>query len=83
MSPALSTEGQKALRVLLRQSALSGRELASRAELTSEELYKATLELLDVGVISVNEPSFDVNQISRVYFNVNPSARSFAEFAVR
>ena len=82
MNPALSPNGQKVLRVLLERSALSGGELANLTGLTPALLYDATQELLKARVISVNEPSSDANQILRIYFNLNPSARSFAEFAV-
>lgn len=83
MSPALSGDSRKTLRVLLEQPALSGGELANLSGLTPDQLCNATRELLNAGVISATEPSFDSSQVLRVYFNLNPSARSFARFAIR
>ena len=82
MGPVLTKAAQKVLSVLLQRSALSGGELASITELSGTELFEATQELLKARVISANEPSFGPSQILRVYFNLNPSARSFSELAV-
>jgi hypothetical protein len=83
MGSALSQDSQKVVRVLLQRPALSGGELASLTGLTPDLLYAATQELLQARVISINEPTFDANQIWKIYFNLNPSARPFAESAVR
>jgi len=79
----LTKAAQKVLSVLLQRSALSGGELASITELSGTELFEAAQELLRARVISANEPAFGPSQIFRVYFNLNPSARSFGELAVR
>jgi hypothetical protein len=79
----MSDDGEKVLRVLIRQSAISGGELANLADLPLERLNVAMQELLSTGLISASEPSFGLNQLSRIYFNLNPSARRFAEYSLR
>jgi len=83
MSPSLSAGSQKVLRVLLQQSALSGDELSILTELEPKDLFEAMQELLSARVISANQPLFNTGQVLKTYFNLNPSARGFAEFATR
>jgi len=83
MAPSLSPDSQKILRILLQQSAMSGEQLSLFAELDANALYKAIQELLSAKVISANQPLFSPEQVYKTYFNLNPSARRFAEFASR
>lgn len=83
MAPSLSVDGQKVVRILLERSAMSGDELSVLTGLDSKSLFAAMQELLSAQVISANQPLFIPEQVLRTYFNLNPSARRFAEFATR
>ena len=82
MNNTLSPDSQKALRVLLKQPVLSGGELCGLADLTPAQLVAAAKELLDADMISADGTSVSDSQIMKTYFNLKPSARSFAQYAV-
>jgi len=83
VAPPLPEDSQKVLRVLLSRPVLVGAELAILAGLDEGKLLDAVTPLLSAGLISANTPSIDPNELPKAYFNLNPSARRFAEFAVR
>jgi hypothetical protein len=83
VSPSLSEESQRILRVMVQKPVIAGGELVILAHISSpEKLADALRPLLSAGVISTNT-SIDPNEVLKSYFNLNPSARPFAEFATR
>jgi hypothetical protein len=68
---------------MIQKPVISGGELVILAHITPEKLAEALRPLLSAGVISTNSSSTEPSEILRSYFNLNPSARPFAEFATR
>jgi hypothetical protein len=68
---------------MVRKPVIAGGELVILAHISPEKLADALRPLLSAGVISTNTSSIDSSEILQSYFNLNPSARTFAEFATR
>ncbi|MGI8743902.1 MAG: hypothetical protein ACR2NN_15265 [Bryobacteraceae bacterium] len=82
MNPPFTKESESALRALLDTPVMSGCELAIRANLKPDQLPEALNPLLAAGMISANTSSTEASAMERAYFNLKPSARRYAEYAV-
>ena len=83
MTPNLPEDSKKVLRIMVRKPVITGYELAILAGIGPENLLPALTPLLAAGVIAANTSSVDPMEVSKTYYNLNPSARQFAEFAAR
>ena len=79
MNVTLPENSQRVLRVMLGRPVISGGELAIMTSIPPDELAEALRPLISNGIISTDSPGSA--EIQKSYFNLNPSARSFAEYA--
>jgi hypothetical protein len=75
----LPENSQRVLRVMLGRPVISGAELAILCNIPPDALAEAVRPLVLNGIISTDSPGSA--EIQKSYFNLNPSARSFAEYA--
>jgi hypothetical protein len=81
VKPSLSDESQRVLRVIVRKPVITGGELMVLAHMDANQLADAVRPLVSAYIISTNTSSLDPNEIIGAYFNLNPSARQYAESA--
>lgn len=83
VTPSLTPESQRILRVMVHKPVITGGELMVLAKLTPEQMASAVRPLVSAGIISTNTSGEDLSEMVSSYYNLNPSARQFAEFAAR
>lgn len=83
ISNVLTPDSKQVLRALLQRPVLSGDELAFKTRLDFDILDSAIRPLIDAGYVAASSTWTQPAEIGRAYFNLNPSARRYAEMAAR